>query len=218
MVVKVCGMREPENIRAVEQLGVDMLGFIFWPGSPRYVGQMCTKAGSLADDLSENGRYEAKKAARVGVFVDDNPQNIVAHVRNYHLQYVQLHGSESPMMIDSLRHLLAPGIRIIKALSIGSPADMELYKVYEGHVDMFLFDTKCQSVGGSGKQFDWSVLNAYDGSTPFLLSGGIGPDDAERVKAFRHSRLAGIDLNSRFETRPAVKDVNALRRFLDEVR
>ena len=184
-------MREPENIQAVEQLDVDMLGFIFWPGSPRYVGQIYPKAGSLADDLSGNGRYEAKKAARVGVFVDDSPQNIVAHVRNCHLQSVQLHGSESPMMIDSLRHLLAPGIRIIKALSIGSPADMERYKVYEGHVDMFLFDTKCQSVGGSGKQFDWSVLNAYDGSAPFLLSGGIGPDDAERVKGFRHSRLAG---------------------------
>ena len=186
-------MREPENIQAVEQLDVDMLGFIFWPGSPRYVGQIYPKAGSLADDLSGNGRYEAKKAARVGVFVDDSPQNIVAHVRT-------------------------PGIRIIKALSIGSPADMERYKVYEGHVDMFLFDTKCQSVGGSGKQFDWSVLNAYDGSAPFLLSGGIGPDDAERVKGFRHSRLAGIDLNSRFEARPAVKDVSALRRFLDEVR
>lgn len=230
MLIKVCGMREPENIHAVEQLGVDMIGFIFWPQSPRYVSQIRSRAGIIPDYTSlKEERPDAMTAAggrqlvaRVGVFVDDMPQNIVTRVYNYDLQYVQLHGNESAVMIDNLRRTLDPdirfGIRIIKALSIASPADMQRYKEYEDHVDMFLFDTKCSSVGGSGEQFDWSVLNDYDGHTPFLLSGGIGPDDAARVKAFRHPRFAGIDLNSRFETAPAVKDVEALRRFVAEVR
>ncbi len=229
MLVKVCGMREPENIHAVEQLGVDMIGFIFWPESPRYVSQIRSRAGIIPDytSLKEEQPQVAtpsvqKAVARVGVFVDDMPQNIVTRVYNYDLQYVQLHGQESPVMIDNLRRTLDPdirfGIRIIKALSIATPADLKHCKEYEGHVDMFLFDTKCQCVGGSGEQFDWSVLSDYDGQTPFLLSGGIGPDDAARVKAFSHPRFVGIDLNSRFETQPAVKDVDALRRFLDEVR
>ena len=232
MIIKVCGMRETENIRQVAALGVDMMGFIFWPESQRFVKMISAQAGIIPDYSEERLRKMRNKTQasasaenrpkRVGVFVDEMPQSIVTRVYNYELDFVQLHGNESAVMIDNLRRTLDPdirfGIRIIKALSIASPADMQRYKEYEDHVDMFLFDTKCNSVGGSGEQFDWSVLNDYDGHTPFLLSGGIGPNDAARVKAFRHPRFAGIDLNSRFETAPAVKDVEALRRFVAEVR
>lgn len=227
MIIKVCGLREPDNIHAVEQLGVDMVGFIFWPESPRYVHQIRSRAGIIPDYTSfsserKAGQAEQKRAQRVGVFVDDMPQNIVTRVYNYHLDWVQLHGQESPVMIDNLRRTLDPdihpGIRIIKAMSISSPDDLKRCEAFEGLADMFLFDTKSPSVGGSGKQFDWAILEDYQGQTPFLLSGGIGPDDADRIRSFSHPRLAGIDLNSRFETQPGVKDVELLSRFIDAVR
>ena len=149
------------------------------------------------------------------------PQNIVTRVYNYKLDWVQLHGSESPVMIDNLKRTLIPDIKpdikIIKAISVNTKEDVEKWRQYRGHVDMLLFDTKCKSVGGSGEHFDWSVLNSYDGDIPFLLSGGIGPDDAERVKAFHHPQFAGIDLNSRFETSPGVKDINLLKEFLKKL-
>lgn len=227
MKIKVCGMREPENIHAVEQLGVDMIGFIFWPDSPRYVQQIRSRAGIIPDytslqDERKSGQAEAKRAQRVGVFVDDMPQSIVTRVFNYHLDFVQLHGNESAVMIDNLRRTLDPdihpGIGIIKALSISSEADVAKYREFEGLVDLFLFDTRCSCKGGSGEQFNWDVLNAYDGKTPFLLSGGIGPEDVERVRNFAHPQFAGIDLNSRFETEPGLKDVESLKTFIEAIR
>ena len=159
---------------------------------------------------------------RVGVFVDDMPQNIVTRVYNYSLDYVQLHGQESRVMIENLRRTLAPdirpGIKILKAISVMAESDLQKCQEYEGVVDMFLFDTKTPTKGGSGRQFDWQVLSAYKGSTPFLLSGGIGPGDVERIRAFHHPQFAGIDLNSRFETEPGVKDVEQLRAFLSALR
>ena len=231
MKVKVCGLREPENIRAVEALGVDMVGFIFWKDSTRYVSMISANAGIIPDyawDLtprSSDFRLQTSdfipRTSRVGVFVDDMPQNIVTRVYNYKLDWVQLHGSESPVMIDNLKRTLIPDIKpdikIIKAISVNTKEDVEKWRQYQGHVDMLLFDTKCKTVGGSGEHFDWSVLNSYDGDIPFLLSGGIGPDDAERVKAFHHPQFAGIDLNSRFETSPGVKDINLLKEFLKKV-
>lgn len=210
-------MRDPENIRAVAALGIDMMGFIFWPKSPRYVQQLPSLTGMMPD-RAEYGIVDGKRCKYVGVFVDDMPQNIVTRVYNYHLDYVQLHGKESTTYIDNLRRTLvpdiAPDIKIIKALSIREADDVKRWREYDGHVDMLLFDTKCKCVGGSGEQFDWSVLEHYDGNIPFLLSGGIGPDDAERVKAFSHPMCVGIDLNSRFETEPAVKDVSKLKEFM----
>ena len=202
MTVKVCGMREPDNIRAVEQLGADWLGFIFWPRSSRYV--------------SERPSYLPQQAKRVGVFVDADMADVLQHIADYGLHIVQLHGKESPDYIQALR-TAAPATLVIKALNVATSADLEQTKAYEGLVDYFLFDTKGPSVGGNGTQFDWTVLDAYHDMTPFLLSGGIGPDDASRVSAFRHPRLAGIDLNSRFEQSPALKDVNLLRRFLSQL-
>ena len=200
MIIKVCGMREPENIRAVASLGIDLMGFIFYPSSSRFV-QMISSCAGIIPDYSEERLTEAKRVGnkceeggsvqdgnlpkRVGVFVDDMPQNIVTRVYNYALDYVQLHGNETVEMIDNLRRTIDPD---------------------------------CDSYGGSGEQFDWKVLASYDGDTPFLLSGGIGPEDASRIKAFSHPQFAGIDLNSKFETAPALKDVEKLKTFIQEIR
>ena len=100
----------------------------------------------------------------------------------------------------------------------GVKEDVMRYKEYEGSVDYLLFDTKCATSGGCGKHFDWSVLEAYDGNTPFLLSGGIGPEDIDNVKAFRHPMMAGIDLNSKFETEPGIKDIEKLKLFIRKIR
>lgn len=219
MIIKVCGMREPENIRAVEELGIDWMGFIFYPKSPRYVSQVNSLAG-IIPDYSPLSKIE-KRVKRVGVFVDDMPQNIVTHVYNDHLDIVQLHGDESPVMMDNLRRTLDPDIRpdikLMKALAVSSKNDIERWRAYEGHADYLLFDTRCPGKGGSGEQFDWSVLEAYDGTIPFLLSGGIGPDDAERVRAFHHPQCIGIDLNSCFETEPGVKDAALLKQLIEKI-
>lgn len=222
MVIKVCGMRDAQNIREVSQLGVDMIGMVFYPKSPRYVEMQSSHAGIIPDYVKEDINIKsAKSPARVGVFVDDMVQNIVTRVVNYHLDYVQLHGNEPREMCENLRLTLdpdiRPGIKIIKAISVSDASDIQKYKEYVGAVDLFLFDTKCKTVGGSGQQFDWQVLEQYDGEVPFLLSGGIGPEDASRLHAFHHPKCIGIDLNSRFEIEPGVKDVEKLKGFLNEI-
>ncbi len=222
MVIKVCGMRDAQNIREVSQLGVDMIGMVFYPKSPRYVEMQSSHAGIIPDYVKEDINIKsAKSPARVGVFVDDMVQNIVTRVVNYHLDYVQLHGNEPREMCENLRLTLdpdiRPGIKIIKAISVSDASDIQKYKEYVGAVDLFLFDTKCKTVGGSGQQFDWQVLEQYDGEIPFLLSGGIGPEDASRLHAFHHPKCIGIDLNSRFEIEPGVKDVEKLKGFLNEM-
>ena len=222
MVIKVCGMRDAQNIREVSQLGVDMIGMIFYPKSPRYVEMQSSHAGIIPDYVKEDINIKsAKSPARVGVFVDDMVQNIVTRVVNYHLDYIQLHGNEPREMCENLRLTLdpdiRPGIKIIKAISVSDASDIQKYKEYVGAVDLFLFDTKCKTVGGSGQQFDWQVLEQYDGEVPFLLSGGIGPEDTSRLHAFHHPKCIGIDLNSRFEIEPGVKDVEKLKGFLNEI-
>lgn len=216
-------MRDAQNIREVSQLGVDMIGMIFYPKSPRYVEMQSSHAGIIPDYAKEDigVSVSAKSPARVGVFVDDMVKNIVTRVVNYHLDYVQLHGNEPREMCENLRLTLdpdiRPGIKIIKAISVSDASDIQKYKEYVGAVDLFLFDTKCKMVGGSGQQFDWQVLEQYDGEVPFLLSGGIGPEDASRLHAFHHPKCIGIDLNSRFEIEPGVKDVEKLKGFLNEM-
>ena len=192
-------MREAENIREVEALGIDMMGFIFWPKSSRYV--------------SERPDYLPKHVKRVGVFVNEDPEQVKRLAADYRLDYIQLHGQESPEQISRLSPLTSH-LSIIKAFNIATAEDLLQTQPYEGVADLFLFDTKGKSVGGNGEKFDWDVLDAYHGSTPFLLSGGIGPDDAERVNAFHHPKCIGIDLNSRFELSPGLKDVNKLKEFL----
>lgn len=194
-------MREADNIRAVDALSTDFMGFIFWPHSSRYVA-------ALPACLPQ-------RAKRVGVFVDADMADLLQHAAQYGLHAVQLHGHENPAYVRQLRASVGQ-LTVIKAFNIATPNDLEQTVPYEGLADYFLFDTKGPSVGGNGKQFDWTVLNAYNGTTPFLLSGGIGPDDAPRIRSFHHPLLAGIDLNSRFEIRPALKDIAKLKAFLYE--
>ena len=211
-------MRDADNIRDISALGVDMIGLIFYPPSPRYVQQFSSGAGIIPDYAPDMG----KTPLRVGVFVDDMPQNIVTRVYNYKLDYIQLHGNEPRETLENLRATIDPDIKpkikIIKAISVSSAEDIKKYKEYVGAADLFLFDTKCKTVGGSGELFDWQVLQAYDGDVPFLLSGGIGPDDAERIKNFHHPKCIGIDLNSKFEIEPALKDIEKLKQFLVKVK
>ena len=199
-LVKVCGMREAENIREVEALGIDLMGFIFWPKSSRYV--------------SERPAYLPTNCKRVGVFVDEDIETVKRIADDYALDYIQLHGHELADYCAQLR-----GFKLIKAFNIATTEDFKQTEPYTGIVDYFLFDTKGKSVGGNGEKFDWSVLSAYDGNTPFLLSGGIGPDDAEVLTShfspLTSKKCAGIDLNSRFEQAPGLKDINKLKDFLN---
>lgn len=225
-------MREPNNIRKVSELEIDMMGFIFYSKSPRYVQMISSRAGIIPDYSEERLKqnmckeeFEQKSAKRplhVGVFVNDMPQNIITRVFNYRLDYIQLHGDEPRETCENLRRTLDPdirnGIKIMKAIHIDKSADLEKCKDYVGVVDMFLFDTKCKTLGGCGRQFNWNILQQYDLDVPFLLSGGIGPGDAGQVKAFCHPQFAGIDLNSCFEIEPGVKDVQKLQDFIREIR
>lgn len=217
-------MREAQNINDVAALGVDLIGLIFYPKSKRYVSQIPTHAGIIPDkgNLKLSSKSEGVKKGLVGVFVDDMPQTILTRVVNYNLSYVQLHGNESPVMIENLKRTLIPDfvpeIGIIKALSLQNEEDVFRWRQYEGLVDYFIFDTKCKTVGGSGKHFNWDILKAYDGNIPFLLSGGIGPDDIEDLKNFSHPMLAGYDLNSKFEDAPALKNIEKLKAFIEAVR
>ena len=203
MIIKVCGMREPENIRAVEALGIDLMGFIFWPPSGRYVG--------------EAPSYLPRNCRRVGVFVDAALPEILAAVRDFQLDVLQLHGHETPESMAALKEHL-PAVRILKSLAVKGPEDLVQTSAYEDVCDAFLFDTKGQLPGGNGRQFDWDVLRQYNGRLPFLLSGGIGPGDEPRIRAFDVPGCIGIDLNSRFETAPGRKDVEALRTFIETIR
>ena len=205
MIIKVCGMRDADNIRAVAKTGVNWMGMIFWPRSSRHVADL-SAANAIPCGIE-----------RVGVFVDQSCEDIIDIAEKCRLDVIQLHGKESRESILALRGRLRKGVRLMKAISVGATDDIGKASEYEDIVDYLLFDTKCTTVGGSGKQFDWSVLDEYNGSTPFLLSGGIGPDDAEAVSLFRHPLMMGIDLNSRFETAPAYKDVEKLSTFINEI-
>lgn len=209
MIIKVCGMRDADNITAVEQLGADLIGLIFYPKSPRFVSTIPAVEGE-------------KRAKRVGVFVNSTIPDIIGRIADYSLDYIQLHGNESNDYIRTLReelqHSQHANVKIIKAISVAGIDDIALTKRYHNAVDLFLFDTKCDTMGGSGRQFTWDVLNSYSLQTPFLLSGGIGPDDIRQVMEFNHPQMIGVDLNSRFELSPAVKDVDALSRFIHTLR
>lgn len=199
-LIKVCGMRDAGNIRAVESLGIDLMGFIFYPRSPRHV--------------REKPAYLPSGCGRVGVFVDETLETTMRTAREFGLDYIQLHGGET---VDYCASVAAAGYRVIKAFSVSGGEDMLPAERYGGICDLFLFDTKTELRGGSGNRFDWEILARYTGNTPFLLSGGIGTDSAEAVKAFRHPAFAGIDINSCFETTPGTKNVGKIQAFLENI-
>ena len=201
MIVKVCGMRDADNIRQVEECGADWMGFIFFSRSPRFVAEV--------------PHYLPSKQKRVGVFVNASYDEIKARVEAFGLDAVQLHGAEKADLCMRLRN---DGLTVVKAFSLRSAADVQQTDGYIGACDYFLFDTPTAAYGGSGRMFDWTLLQAYKGPTPFLLSGGLTPDSLEALVAFSHSQWAGIDLNSGFETQPALKNPQALKSFISKFR
>lgn len=211
--VKVCGLRDEQNIEALlrHSLSLDALGFIFYPKSPRFVGE------SLRPDFM---RSLGERILTVGVFVNADVDMILHTIERYGLGGVQLHGEETPDWCANFRERLeshSPEVQIWKAFSIATRDDFVPISLYDGIIDVALLDTKGVAHGGNGTRFDWSVLDEYSSPTPFLLSGGIAPEHARDIKNIQHPRFFGIDINSRFETAPALKDVGAVHCFLDEV-
>jgi len=216
MIIKTCGLREPENIKAISALGVDWIGLIFYPKSPRFIGEQANLQAFLQQEKNEEGSPK-----RVGVFVNAEFKDVLEAVQDYELDYVQLHGGESAVYCATLQQLWKDSsIRkagIIRAFRVSRAFDFGITVDYEPFCDYFLFDTKGQEYGGTGHKFDWDILERYTGETPFLLSGGIGPEDAASVKLVKHPALVGIDLNSKFETEPGWKDAQKLAEFLSEL-
>ncbi len=203
MIIKVCGMREPDNITQLATLQPDWMGLIFYPSSPRYAGNLPAAA------------VREIPCRKVGVFVNATTEEILEKVNTYRLDFVQLHGEETP---DDCYAIQKRGIAVIKAFPVSSAEDLSATTPYEGRADYFLFDTRSAGYGGSGRSFDWSLLSRYTSQTPFLLSGGIHPGCLGCLRQFSHPHWAGIDLNSGFETAPGQKDIPSLRSFMHALR
>jgi phosphoribosylanthranilate isomerase len=209
MRIKVCGMTGLDQVRALDAMGVEFAGLIFYPKSPR-----CVKRFHLsAIDL----KREKLHINRIGVFVNAAADEVLRAVDEWRLHMVQLHGDESPKFCEHISN----HITTIKAFRIGPDENIE-WKIhlYREVTDMFLFDTVGVSYGGTGQQFDWSLLEKAAIRKPFFLSGGIGPDDAQRLKTFAgHQKdFFAVDVNSRFEKSPGVKDMKLLQNFVQQVK
>ena len=209
--LKICGMRDPENISRIEQLQPDYLGFIFYKGSSRNVSEAIFQVDS--------------QIKRTGVFVNASINDILEKVKNCQLSALQLHGDESPEFCKELREKISEETKLIKVFSIKEEFNYEKLQPYEGKVDYFLFDTKGKERGGNGIRFNWQVLEDYASNTPFFLSGGIGPGDEAAIKELydtfqkrqKQHLFYAIDVNSKFETAPAVKDAEALKIFKERL-
>ncbi len=217
MKVKVCGMRDPGNIAAVCKLGIDYIGLIFHPGSPRYAD-----TAALGEWIGKN-KSLLHNVQLVGVFVNAEIDYVLNTVHDFHLDWVQLHGNESAGYCQELKLLWSVNTlrkaSICKAFSVTDDFSFRETNEYVSSCPLFVFDTGGQKqAGGTGKQWDWNLLDRYTGPVPFLLSGGIGPGDAASLKKLDHPQLRGVDLNSCFETEPGVKDVAALQAFLVALR
>lgn len=207
MKIKVCGMRQQGNIEKVVALQPNFIGFIFYEKSPRFVGE------ELNEDYIRSIPQNIKK---VGVFVNSNPGHILNMVKKYDLQYVQLHGNEMPDICRSIRQ---KGVSVIKAFSIDEKFNFAMLNNYKSFCDLFLFDTKGDNPGGNGTTFDWKLLSKYDNEKPFLLSGGIDLENIEEIISLSQTLpIYGIDVNSRFETEPGIKDIAKLEELFSLVR
>ncbi|SHF57801.1 phosphoribosylanthranilate isomerase [Mariniphaga anaerophila] len=200
--IKVCGMKNTANREAVEKLPVDFLGFIFYPKSQRFVGE-----------VTEPRLFDSSKK-KVAVFVDENAFEILGLAKNLGFNYVQLHGKENPKTCSLLRK---QGLKVIKAFNLDERFNFSALNSYEKSVDYFLFDTKTGVPGGSGEKFNWEILKNYSGETPFFLSGGIKPEDAETIVSIDLPQLFGVDLNSGFEDAPGLKNIENLKNFISQL-
>lgn len=197
--LKVCGMKFPENIKEVAKCAPDFMGFIFYKKSPRYVGE-----DFVMPEI--NGKIQ-----KVGVFVKEDTSEMIRIGRKYQLDYIQLHGGESIATCQELKDLQ---MKVIKVFSVDEQFDPRQVDEYSDCADFFLFDTKTSKYGGSGKTFDWQIINHYSGETPFFLSGGIDISHGEIIKKLKTPMLATVDINSKFEIKPGMKDVEKIKNFI----
>ena len=204
MKLKICGMKYQENILDVAALSPNYMGFIFYENSPRSID-------TYIPDIP-------KSIKKVGVFVNESLENVKKKAAQYNLNTVQLHGHEAP---EFCRKLKNEGLEIIKVFSIRNEFDFSRLSAYEPFIDFFLFDTKGQNPGGNGFCFDWNVLRDYDANKPYFLSGGIGVEQLESLKKFKNSTAAkqcyAIDINSKFELKPGLKDGIKLKNFIQQL-
>ena len=202
MRLKVCGMRELENISALSELDPNYIGFIFWSESSRFVDK---KTPPLD-----------KKIIKTGVFVDATFDYILTKIKDHQLDAVQLHGQESCSYCKVIKDY---GLKVIKSFSIKNTFDFNTLEDYENSCDYYLFDTKGKLPGGNGFTFDWKILNEYPSQKPFFLSGGIGVDNLNEIKKLVKTKLPihAIDVNSKFETSPGNKNIELLKKFKKEI-
>jgi phosphoribosylanthranilate isomerase len=193
MLIKICGLKIPSNINEIATLNIDMMGFIFYEKSPRFVG------GHLDRRVIQS---LPKSILKVGVFVDEDEKMVLQKIEDYGLDVVQLHGNESALYCQKIK---ANKINIIKAFQVNDDFDFNQLTSYQNVCDYFLFDTKGKEKGGNGISFNWSVLNNYQLDTPYLLSGGIGVENIEEALSITHPQLFGFDINSKIELEPASK-------------
>jgi phosphoribosylanthranilate isomerase len=205
MKIKVCGITTFEQMQALQELGVDYAGMIFYEQSKRYIGNKVNSQLSIANSLS---------IAKVGVFVNAEMEVVQQAVNDYGLTAVQLHGDET----DEFCLDLMDKVEVIKVFRIADQQDLDsLVAPFQEVCHYYLFDTDTTAYGGSGKQFDWQVLAKAAINKPFFLSGGIGLDDVEKLKAFQHPYFYAVDVNSRFEISPGVKDMDLVAHFIKEL-
>ncbi|MGC4103606.1 phosphoribosylanthranilate isomerase [Ferruginibacter sp.] len=203
MNIKVCGITQLKQLQQLDGLNIEFAGLIFVKDSPRYVGD------SLDKNAVKNADFDLKK---VGVFKDPEMIDVLDAIDDYGLDVVQLHGDESPEMCEDL----SSEVEVIKVFSIDSDTkDIdELVADYDAVCDYYLFDTKADGgTGGTGKQFDWKILSKAKIEKPFFISGGIGLEDADKLKRFKHPDYYGVDVNSKFEKEPGVKDMAKVLQF-----
>jgi phosphoribosylanthranilate isomerase len=200
MKIKVCGMKDKQNIEALEKVSdVDFIGHIFVDSSPRFI-----KTNEVSSNLPS-----------FGVFVNSSTNEIKENTKKYGLSFIQLHGDESPEFSRSINESVKP---VVKAFAISDKQDFEKTQEYEGCCTYFLFDTKTKLRGGSGEKFNWDLIQEYEGKTPFFLSGGISSDDVQAIKEIEHPLLFGIDINSRFETQPGIKNIEEVKTFAKQLK
>lgn len=199
MIIKVCGITEEENYAGIDELSVEMIGINFYKPSSRYIANRRLKR--ISEEI------------RVGVYVNASMETLKNTVKEYDLDMLQLHGDESVAYCKE-----AQSIRpIIKVWRIDQAFDWSSMEAF-GFADCFLFDTKTALYGGSGHKFDWTFLDNYKVQVPFLLSGGIGPDDSDAIRSLDHPQFKGIDINSKFEDQPGLKNIDTIKMFVSQIR
>lgn len=201
MKLKVCGLKHEHNIKELMQLPLDYMGFIFYKKSPRFVGE------NLSFDFVRTIPRHIKKT---GVFVNESSYSIFNHIAHYDLNMVQLHGNESPELCAELK----PYVKVMKAFQIEDDFDFKQLEKYVSVVDYFLFDSQTANYGGSGKSFNWKLLENYNYNIPFFLSGGISGEHIEEIKQLNIPQLMAIDINSKFETEAGLKNTEHIKQFI----